>query len=188
MPAEQLRIVLFTGPEFPKILEQFTALTQRAVLPPYWAFAPWMGRDFHQNEAQVQEDVEKTRALGLPASVILIDSPWATAYNSYKFNPKQFADAPAMVKRVHEAGYKLVLWHTPWINSKSDTPGETGFEGKMNAARGELRRGGGAWVLCEASGWDAVCGAMVEGRGIADRLHEPCGEAVVAGPGAAGDR
>lgn len=90
-----------------------------------------MGRDYHQNQAQVLEDVEKTRALGLPASVILIDSPWTTAYNSYKFNPKQFDDAPAMIKSIHGAGYKLVLWHTSWINTQSDPPKEKGFEGKM---------------------------------------------------------
>lgn len=131
VPAEKLRIVLFTGPEFPKILEQFTAQTERAILPPYWAFAPWMGRDYHQSEAQVQEDIEKTRALGLPASVILIDSPWATSYNSYHFNPQQFSDAPGMVKRVHDAGYKLVLWHTSWINNRSDPPKEIGFENKL---------------------------------------------------------
>jgi alpha-D-xyloside xylohydrolase len=129
--AEKLRIVLFTGPEFPKILDHFTALAGRSILPPYWAFAPWMGRDYHQNDAQVKEDVDKTRALGLPASVILIDSPWATAYNSYKFNPKQFEDAPGLVKYVHDNGYKLVLWHTSWINSKSDPPHEKGFEGKI---------------------------------------------------------
>lgn len=45
--AEKLRIVLFTGPEFPKILDHFTALAGRAILPPYWAFAPWISRDFH---------------------------------------------------------------------------------------------------------------------------------------------
>jgi len=129
--AEKLRIVLFTGPEFPKILNHFTALAGRSMLPPYWAFAPWTGRDYHQNDAQVKEDVDKNRALGLPASVILIDSPWTTAYNSYKFNPKQFEDAPAMVKYVHDNGYKLVLWHTSWINVKSNPPGEAGFAGKM---------------------------------------------------------
>src|ERR1035437_490141 len=127
----RLRIVLFTGPEFPGILEKFTALAGRAILPPYWAFAPWKARDYHQNDAQVKEDVDRTRELGLPASVIVIDSPWATTYNDYKFNPKQFADAPAMVKYVHAQGYKLVLWHTPWINSKSDAPKEAGFEGKI---------------------------------------------------------
>jgi alpha-D-xyloside xylohydrolase len=67
----------------------------------------------------------------LPASVIVIDSPWSTTYNDYKFNPKQFDDAPGMVKYVHAQGYKLVLWHTPWINSKSDPPKEVGFEGKI---------------------------------------------------------
>jgi alpha-D-xyloside xylohydrolase len=129
--AAKLRIVLFTGPKFPEILEKFTAQAGRAVVPPYWAFAPWKARDYHQNDAQVKEDVDKNRALGLPASVIVIDSPWSTTYNDYKFNPKQFADAPGMVKYIHAQGYKLVLWHTPWINSKSDPPKEVGFEGKI---------------------------------------------------------
>jgi alpha-D-xyloside xylohydrolase len=127
----RLRIVLFTGPEFPGILERFTALAGRAVVPPTWAFAPWKARDYHQNAAQVAEDVDKTRKLGLPASVILIDSPWAATYNDYKFNPKQFDDAPAMVKHIRDEGFKLVLWHTPWINVKSDPPKEAGFEGKI---------------------------------------------------------
>jgi alpha-D-xyloside xylohydrolase len=131
MVGAKLRIVLFQGPEFPGILERFTALAGRAVLPPYWAFAPWKARDYHQNQAQVAEDVDRMRELGLPASVILIDSPWAATYNDYKFNPKQFDDAAAMVKHIHEAGYKLVLWHTSWINVKSDPPHEAGFEGKI---------------------------------------------------------
>ena len=140
-PTHHLRLLLFTGSKenpgrFPDLLAAFTAQVSpgkpRSILPPYWAFAPWQARDFHQNQAQVMEDIDRTRELGLPASVILIDSPWATAYNSYQFNPKQFDDAPAMIKHLHEAGYKLVLWHTSWINSKSDAPGERGFEGKLD--------------------------------------------------------
>ena len=94
----KLRVVLFTGPEFPLILDRFTALTGRSMLPPYWAFAPWKSRDYHRNDSEVKEDVDKNRALGLPASVIMIDSPWSTTYNSYKFNPKQFADLPGLVR------------------------------------------------------------------------------------------
>ena len=127
----RFRVVLFLGPQFPTILEHFTALAGRAVLPPYWAFAPWKSRDVHQDDAEVREDVDRMRSLGLPASVILIDSPWACAYNTYKFNPKQFTDAPAMVQHLHEQGYKLVLWHTSWINSRSDTPHEPGFADKI---------------------------------------------------------
>lgn len=129
---KRLRIVLFTGPEFPDILDHFTALVGRSVLPPYWAFAPWKSRDFHPSEAEVKEDVDKNRQLNLPASVIVLDSPWATGYNSYKFNPKQFGDPVAMADYVHHNGYKLVLWHTPWINSKTDTPPEPGFADKID--------------------------------------------------------
>ena len=139
----RLRLVLFTGqPEgvakadagrFPNILASFARLAGPVTVPPYWAFAPWHSRDYHESQAQVVEDIDRTRELGLPASVIVLDSPWATAYNSYTFNPKQFADAPAMVKHLHEAGYKLVLWHTPWINSKNDPPTEPGFADKIEA-------------------------------------------------------
>jgi alpha-D-xyloside xylohydrolase len=127
----KLRIVLFTGPEFPTILSDFTGQAGRAIVPPYWAFAPWKSRDYHVNRAQVMEDVDRNRELGLPASVILIDSPWAETYNDYKFNPKQFDDAAQMVQFIHAQGYKLVLWHTPWINNKSDPPKEVGFAGKI---------------------------------------------------------
>ncbi|MGC2399194.1 MAG: TIM-barrel domain-containing protein, partial [Acidobacteriaceae bacterium] len=132
VPAQKLRVVLIQGPEFPRILNRFTALAGRSMLPPYWSFAPWIGRDYHRNDADVREDVEKTRSLGLPASVILIDSPWATGYNSYRFNPKQFSDAPRMVNDLHAAGFKLVLWHTSWINNKTSTPHEAGFADKID--------------------------------------------------------
>ena len=84
----KLRFLLFEGPRFPTILDRFTALAGRQRLPPYWAFAPWKARDYHRNQQEVYEDIDRYRQLGLPASVILIDSPWATNYNTYEFNPK----------------------------------------------------------------------------------------------------
>ena len=131
LPAAKLRIVLVEGPRFPVILERFTALAGRQQLPPYWAFAPWKSRDYHRNQREVEEDVDRYRALGLPASVILIDSPWATNYNSYEFNPKQFDDAGRMIAHLHGEGYKLVLWHTPFLDQKNNRPGEEGFADKI---------------------------------------------------------
>jgi alpha-D-xyloside xylohydrolase len=132
VPAQKLRVVLIQGPEFPRILDRFTAMAGRSMLPPYWSFAPWIGRDYHRNDADVREDMEKSRSLGLPTSVILIDSPWATGYNSYLFNPKQFTDVPGLVKDLHGAGFKLVLWHTSWINNQTATPHEQGFADKID--------------------------------------------------------
>src|SRR5579871_1712984 len=128
---KKLRFVLLEGPRFPTILDRFTALAGRQELPPYWAFAPWKARDYHRNQQEVYEDIDRYRKLGLPASVILIDSPWATNYNTYEFNPKQFENAPEMVRHLHDEGYKLVLWHTSWLNQETAVPGEDGFKDKL---------------------------------------------------------
>jgi alpha-D-xyloside xylohydrolase len=132
VPAQKLRIILIQGPQFPRILDRFTAMAGRSMLPPYWSFAPWVGRDYHRNDADVRDDMEKTRSLGLPTSVLLIDSPWATGYNSYQFNPKQFSNVPSLVKDLHTAGFKLVLWHTSWINNQTSRPHEEGFADKID--------------------------------------------------------
>jgi alpha-D-xyloside xylohydrolase len=135
--SNKLRFLLFEGPQFPVILDRFTAAAGRQQLPPYWAFAPWKARDYHRNEREVYEDIDRYRELGLPASVLLIDSPWATNYNTYEFNPKQFDDAPKMVRRLHDEGFKLVLWHTSWINQKTAVPGEDGFIDKLPSVAAE---------------------------------------------------
>ncbi len=116
LESSKLRIVVIDGPQFPLILDRFTALVGKPKLPPYWAFAPWKSRDYHVSERDVYEDIDKYRQLGLPASVLVIDSPWETNYNTLIMNEKQFADPTGMVRRIHEEGYKLCLWLTPFIN------------------------------------------------------------------------
>lgn len=126
----KLRMVVFDGPQFPLILNRFTALVGRAQLPPYWAFAPWKSRDYHVNEGDVYEDIDKYRQLGLPASVLVIDSPWATNYNTFVMNDRQFTHPRQTVQRIHDEGYKLCLWLTPFINVRTH-PTEPGIADKI---------------------------------------------------------
>ena len=133
--ADKFRLVLFEGPQFPLILDRFTALAGRKQLPPYWAFAPWKARDYHRNQQEVNEDIDRYRELGLPASVILIDSPWATNYNTYEFNPKQFANAPA--DGPASARGRATNWccgTLPGSTRKRPCAGEDGFKDKIPTA------------------------------------------------------
>ena len=126
-----LRIVFFEGPQFPLILERYTGMVGRAKLPPYWAFAPWKSRNWHPDTAAVYEDIDRYRQLGLPASVLVLDSPWATNYNTFEMNRLQFGDPDVMVRRIHDAGFKLCLWLTPFINAETFTPPEPELVGKI---------------------------------------------------------
>ena len=114
--ADRARLYFFAGPRLAEVLERFTHFTGRPPLWPAWVFAPWKSRDVHQSRDDVEEDILRQRELGIAGSVIVIDSPWETCYNNYKFNEKQFKKPAQMLEMAHDNGYKIVLWITPMIN------------------------------------------------------------------------
>jgi alpha-D-xyloside xylohydrolase len=105
--------------------------------------------------AAVYEDVDRYRALGLPASVLVIDSPWATNYNTFEINRLQFTDPEAMVRHVHDQGFKLCLWLTAFINDTTWTPSEPELVGKIPqtaAANFEAARQAGYFLKDDSGG------------------------------------
>jgi alpha-D-xyloside xylohydrolase len=127
----RLRILVFEGPGFPTILERFTGVVGRAKLAPYWAFAPWKSRNWHPDMAAVYEDVDRYRQLGIPGDVLVLDSPWATNYNTFVMNRLQFTDPEAMITHVHDQAFKLCLWLTAFINKETIKAPEPELVGKI---------------------------------------------------------
>jgi len=162
----QLRIVFFEGPDLPLVLERYTGLVGRAKLPPYWAFAPWKSRNWHPDTSAVYEDIDRYRQLGLPASVLVLDSPWATNYNTFEMNRLQFPDPDAMVRRIHHAGFKLCLWLTAFINAETFTPSEPELVGKIPlsaASNFEAARQAGYFLKTDSG--DVFLATWWKGRG-----------------------
>ena len=114
-----LRVVFFAGPAFADILDAFTAVTGRTRVPPPWAFGLWKSRDVHHNQDSVYADIERLRRYKIPASVLVIDSPWETGYNTFDINELQFPNARRMFARMRELGFELCLWLTPFVNDSN---------------------------------------------------------------------
>ncbi|CAI5523022.1 unnamed protein product, partial [Closterium sp. Naga37s-1] len=127
-----LRVVFMAGPRLLDVLALFSRLSSsRPIPPPLWAFAPWKGRDVHRSSHEVLEDAEKLRQHGIPGSVILIDSPWQTAYNDFTINRHQFTDPQTLFSKLHALGFRVVFWATPFVNevNRVDMPGITAAAG-----------------------------------------------------------
>jgi alpha-D-xyloside xylohydrolase len=124
-PGSRLRVVLLAGPALADVLAAFTDLTGRPPVPPAWSFALWKSRDIHRSAEEVYEDVERLRAHRIPASVLVIDSPWETGFNTFEVNRTQFPDPEAMFARVRELGFEVALWLTPFVNDRNveEVPG-----------------------------------------------------------------
>ncbi|MFM2245075.1 MAG: hypothetical protein RL071_1149 [Pseudomonadota bacterium] len=112
---EGLRLHLLAAAEALDVTAAYTALTGRPRLPAPWALGPLLWRDENIDQTEVLADVHQIRDLDLAASGVWIDRPYATAVNTFDFNPATYSDPGAMVAEVHSLGLRLALWHTPYL-------------------------------------------------------------------------
>jgi alpha-D-xyloside xylohydrolase len=117
--AGALRLHLFTGPTPASQLRAFVRDTGMPALMPEWAYGHWKSRDVYEHQDDVEDDWRGYRRNELPLDAIVIDSPWETQYNTWRFNPHQFPDAPGLVKAMRDDGVRTVVWVTPWVNLES---------------------------------------------------------------------
>ena len=172
-----------TPPPFAR-LRAFLRLTGLPPVLPEWAYGHWKSRDFYDHQRDAEADFDGYREHGLPLDAIVLDSPWETQYNTWEFNPHQFPDAEGMIARWRADGVRTVVWIAPWVNLESrdgqyppddeprprctPTPAPN-YEPEMFVTR--RRR--------------AVRRALVDGHGLAGRLHQPGRRGVVARAGQA---
>ena len=100
-------------------LRAFCGLTGFPALLPEWGYGFWKSRDVYEHQNDVVDDYEGLRRRDIPVDAIVLDSPWATQYNTWEFNRFQFPDAPGLIRRMRADGVRTVVWVTPWVNTDS---------------------------------------------------------------------
>ena len=117
--AGPLALVLLCASTLAARLRALCRLTGFPALLPEWGYGFWKSRDVHEHQDDVKDDYEGFRRHRIPLDAIVIDSPWATQYNTWEFNPHQFPDAPGMISTMRADGVRTVVWVTPWVNRDS---------------------------------------------------------------------
>jgi alpha-glucosidase (family GH31 glycosyl hydrolase) len=100
-------------------LRALCRLTGFPALLPEWGYGFWKSRDIYEHQDDVLDDFNGYRRHGIPLDAIVLDSPWASQYNSWEFNPYQFPDAPGTIAMMRSHGVRTVVWCTPWVNLDS---------------------------------------------------------------------
>ena len=114
-----LRVHLFTHPTPFARLRAFLRLTGFPAVLPEWGYGFWKSRDVYPHQRDAEADWAGFREHDLPLDAIVLDSPWATQYNTWEFNPHQFPDAAGYVSRLRADGVRTVVWVAPWVNLES---------------------------------------------------------------------
>jgi len=117
-PAPSLQFHLFAADHPLDITKLYYDTTGYPVRPAPWALGPMVWRDENQDQAEVLDDARTMRELDLPTNAMWIDRPYATAVNTFDFSASMFDDAERMIAELHELGFRVGLWHTPYLDEE----------------------------------------------------------------------
>jgi len=111
-----LHFHLFAADHPLDVTKHYYDVTGYPILPARWALGPLVWRDENEDQGQVENDLATMRNLDLATTGIWIDRPYASGVNSFDFKPAQFPEPQAMIDLAHDLGFRVSLWHTPYID------------------------------------------------------------------------
>ena len=84
-------------------------------------FNTWVELIYNQNQAGVLEYAHGIIDHGLPPGILMIDDNWQEDYGVWRFHDGRFPDPKAMMKELHDMGFKVLLWVVPFISLDNET-------------------------------------------------------------------
>ena len=83
-------------------------------------FNTWMALGYNQTEKGILEYARSIIDNGFKPGIFMIDEGWSEDYGVYDFYPGRFSDPKSMICKLHEMGFKVMLWVTPNISPDSN--------------------------------------------------------------------
>lgn len=131
---------LFVGPDYATILDEYTNVTGRPIVPPDWAFLHWRWRDTLDVgptalldgtpiNAEVADDVLMYDALGIPPGVYHFDRPVFPGnygFAQFAWDTTRLPNPDAMLASLKARGYHTMVWSSLWTCGA--TPGDNGLD------------------------------------------------------------
>ena len=120
MADEQIDLFVFFGS--PKeILDEYTNVTGKSLMPPLWSFGTWMSRITYFSQEEGLEIAHQLRAHKIPSDVIHFDTGWFGVdwQCDYEFAKDRFKDPEGMLKQLAKDGFHTCLWQLPYFTPKN---------------------------------------------------------------------
>lgn len=77
----------------------------------------WIELTYNQNQADVLKYARAIIDNGFEPGVIMIDDTWQEDYGVWNFHPGRFPSPKFMMDKLHEMGFKVMLWVCPFVSA-----------------------------------------------------------------------
>ncbi|AFL85850.1 family 31 glycosyl hydrolase, alpha-glucosidase [Belliella baltica DSM 15883] len=102
-----------------KILSAYTKLTGRMEMPPMWSLGFQQCRYSYYPESEVLNLAQTFREKDMPADVIYLDIHHMEKYKVFTFDNEKFTNPKAMITKLKEKGFKVVVIMDPGIKTEA---------------------------------------------------------------------
>ncbi|KAM6199074.1 sucrase-isomaltase, intestinal [Sarcoramphus papa] len=106
-------VVLGPTPEL--VVQEYTALIGRPVMPPYWSLGFQLCRYGYRNDSEIAQLVEGMKAAGIPYDVQYADIDYMERQLDFTIGTR-FAGLPALINRIKEEGMRFIIILDPAIS------------------------------------------------------------------------
>lgn len=80
----------------------------------------WIELMYDQNEEDILKYAQSIIDKGYPPGVLMIDDNWQEDYGTWEFSSKRFKDPKGMIKKLHNMGFKVMMWVCPFVSADSE--------------------------------------------------------------------
>jgi alpha-glucosidase len=95
----------------------------------------WIELKYNQNQEGILKYASDLLANGFPPGVLMIDDNWFPYYGSLEFRKDRFKDPVAMVQRLHQMGFKVMVWVSPFFSPDTEVFRELQKKGYLVSTR-----------------------------------------------------
>lgn len=76
----------------------------------------WIELTYNQNQTDVLKYAQAILDNGFSPGVLMIDDTWQEDYGLWKFHPGRFPNPRQMIDKLHQMGFKVMLWICPFVS------------------------------------------------------------------------
>uniref|UniRef100_A0A669QJ58 Uncharacterized protein n=1 Tax=Phasianus colchicus TaxID=9054 RepID=A0A669QJ58_PHACC len=104
------------GPTPEVVVQQYTELVGRPVMPPYWALGFQLCRYGYENDSEIAQLVEDMKAAQIPYDVQYTDIDYLERQLDFKLNPR-FSGLPELINKIRAEGMRYIPILDPAISA-----------------------------------------------------------------------
>jgi len=108
------------GPEFKRVISDYTKLTGRMELPPMWALGYQQSRWSYYPESTVRSIAKNFRSKNIPCDVIYLDIHYMDGYRVFTWDKTRFPNPPQMLSDLKKDGFKIIPIIDPGVKVDSN--------------------------------------------------------------------